>query len=171
MSFSLRFLVCLLPGLVYSPAPGLAQSSPSAETGELSPATAWHTNYAKATALAREEHKLLLLDFTGSDWCGWCQRLHAEILTKTAFLDYARDNLVLVELDFPHKKPQPEELKRQNELLSGKFSVDGYPTIIMVDADGRELGRTGYMEGGAKTFVRELKRFAAKAEAEVKLTR
>jgi thioredoxin-related protein len=152
-------LLRLVPVLACGAGPGLAQTSNAPET---TPASAWQTDYARALETAGREHKLVLLDFTGSDWCIWCHRLDDEILTQKAFLDFARANLVLVELDFPRAKAQSKELKTQNETLSGKFSVEGYPTIVLVDPSGHELGRTGYMEGGAKTFVRELKRFSAK---------
>jgi len=159
-------LVLMVAG---GPAAGFAEPTEEASSAP-EPVAVWETDYASALARAHREHKLVLLDFTGSDWCIWCHRLHDQILAKKSFVDYARDNLVLVELDFPRKTPQSAELKSQNETLSGKFSVGGYPTIIMVDADGRELGRTGYMEGGPKTFVRELRRFAAKATPDAKAT-
>jgi protein disulfide-isomerase len=146
-------------GAVYS----RADTSDAAVTLEKLPTgTAWQTDYTKALAQAAAENKPLLLDFTGSDWCVWCHRLRDEVLSQKPFIDYAREHLVLMELDFPRQKRQSEAEKRQNAGLAEKFRVTGYPTIIMIDAEGRELGRTGYMQGGAKTFVRELKRFAAK---------
>jgi thioredoxin-related protein len=158
MKSYLRFFLPLMPLLAGGPI--LAQNSAAPEAP---PEVSWQTDYTRALETAGREHKLVLLDFTGSDWCIWCHRLEDEILTQKPFLNFARANLVLVELDFPRAKAQSKELKTQNETLSGKFSVEGYPTIILVDPSGRELGRTGYMEGGAKTFVRELKRFSAKA--------
>lgn len=137
-------------------------STPTAPAPEKS--GVWLTNYAKAVDLARSEHRLMLLDFTGSDWCVWCHRLDREILTKKPFLDYARKHLVLVELDFPRYKPQTPALVRQNQTLEDKFAVTGYPTIVLVNPQGREIGRTGYMEGGPKTFVRELEYLARKAK-------
>jgi protein disulfide-isomerase len=126
----------------------------------------WRTDYAASLANAKQEHRLALLDFTGSDWCVWCHRLTDEVFSQKPFVDYARDHLMLVELDFPRGKTLSPELKRQNATLAEKFGVEGYPTVIVVDGDGRELARLGYMEGGAKTFVRELKRIAAKAAAD-----
>jgi thioredoxin-related protein len=124
-------------------------------------AAEWLSDYDAAVQRATAEKKPLLLDFTGSDWCIWCKRLDAEVFSQRPFIDYARQNLVLVEVDFPATKPQSSQEKQRNRQLAHKYSVSGYPTVVLVDAPGHELGRTGYMEGGAKTFVRELKRIAA----------
>src|SRR5258708_35916882 len=88
----------------------------------------WMTDLPKAEARAKAEKKLVMLDFTGSDWCGWCIRLNKEVFSKPEFAQYAKDNLVLVEVDFPRKKEQPEELKKANESLQTKYGVQGYPT-------------------------------------------
>jgi len=125
-------------------------------------AVLWTDDYAVALERAAAENKHVLLNFTGSDWCVWCHRLRDEVLAKPAFAAYAREQLILVEVDFPRAKSLDENLRKQNASLAEKFGVNGYPTIVLVDATGGELGRTGYMQGGAKTFVRELKRFAAK---------
>lgn len=124
-------------------------------------AGAWSTDYDGSLRRAAQEKKPVLLDFTGSDWCIWCKRLDAEVFSQKPFVDYARDHLILVTIDFPNQKPQSDAEKRRNDELSKRFDVDGYPTVILLSPDGHVLGRTGYMEGGAKTFVRELKRFVA----------
>lgn len=144
--------------VVWGGTPGPASQSQDA-AGE----TTWTTDYAAALARATAEKKTVLLNFTGSDWCIWCHRLRDEVFVQKPFGDYAREHLVLVEVDFPRRKALPEKLQARNDALSEQFKVEGYPTIILVDGSGNELGRTGYMQGGAKTFVRELKRFASKA--------
>ena len=120
----------------------------------------WSADLAEAQS--RADGRLLLVNFTGSDWGVWCQRLKEEILTKPHFLDYAKDHLVLVELDFPREKPLPTEQAKQNAAWAQKYAVTIYPTLLLLDATGTELGRINYMQGGPKTFVRELKRLAAK---------
>ncbi len=107
----------------------------------------------------------MLVSFTGSDWCAWCKRLKEEILTKPHFLEYAKEQLVLVELDFPHEKQLPPDQARQNALWAQKYAVSDYPTILLLNSAGVEIGRLGYMQGGPKTFVRELKRLVARAAA------
>ncbi|HZF00735.1 MAG TPA: thioredoxin family protein [Methylomirabilota bacterium] len=77
----------------------------------------WLTDLPKAQAQAKIENKLVLLDFTGSDWCGWCKKLDAETFSKSEFADYAVKNLVLVQLDYPNKKPQSDDLKKANAAL------------------------------------------------------
>src|SRR3954452_14411391 len=99
----------------------------------------WMTDLAKATAAAKQDQKMVLLDFTGSDWCPPCKALHKNVLTSKEFSDFAKDNLVLVEVDFPRSKKQSAELKKANKALQEQFSVTGYPTIVVLDPDGKEL--------------------------------
>ena len=113
----------------------------------------WLTNYDEAKTKAKSDNKFLLLDFTGSDWCGWCKRLNAEVFSKPQFQDYAAKNLVLVELDFPRAKPQTEEVKKQNMQLASQYQIEGFPTIVVLNADGRKIGELGYMEGGPEAFI------------------
>ena len=119
-------------------------------------AAGWDDDYEKAVAKAKTEKKMVLLDFTGSDWCGWCIKLDKEVFSKKEFKDYAKDNLVLVEVDFPQGKNQSKKLKEQNEALQKEHAVRGYPTIIVLNADGKKVGQLGYMEGGPKAFVAKL---------------
>ena len=117
----------------------------------------WLTDVNKAEAQAKTDKKLVLLDFTGSDWCSWCKKFKADVLDQSDFNDYAAKNLVLVELDFPHNKPQSAELKQANQALAQKYKVDGYPTFVILDAEGKELGRqVGYLRGGPKAFIEKL---------------
>ena len=113
----------------------------------------WLTNYDEAKTKAKSDNKFLLLDFTGSDWCGWCKRLNAEVFSKAQFQDYAAKNLVLVELDFPRAKPQTDEVKKQNMQLASQYQIEGFPTIVVLNADGRKIGELGYMEGGPEAFI------------------
>ena len=122
----------------------------------------WSEDYDKALAQAKADKKLVLLDFTGSDWCGWCIKLDKEVFSQTEFADYAKKNLVLVELDFPRSKEQSKELKAQNTKLQGEFKIQGYPTIIVLNADGKKVGELGYQPGGPKAFIAELDKLKAK---------
>ncbi|MEO7724448.1 MAG: thioredoxin family protein [Chthoniobacterales bacterium] len=117
----------------------------------------WTTDFARAQAQAKAEHKLLLLDFTGSDWCGWCKVMEKEIFSQPAFDDYARKNLVLVRLDFPRAKPVSAEVRTQNQKLAQKFGIRGFPTIVVLDGGGKALAQLGYVPGGPEAFISELK--------------
>jgi len=120
----------------------------------------WTTDYAKAVEQARTENKAILLDFTGSDWCGWCMKMKEETLDTPMFKSYARKNLVLVEVDFPHSTPQSDAVKAQNQQLSQQFQVSGFPAFILLDKSGSVLGRqNGYLEGGSSAFLAELRKF------------
>lgn len=123
-------------------------------------ALVWNTDMMKAVDKSIAEKKPLLLFFTGSDWCGWCKRLQAEVFEKPEFKDWATENVVLVELDFPRRSALPPELQKQNSELQQMFQVRGYPTIWMVSPTKQEnninfakLGSTGYVAGGPRPWI------------------
>ena len=120
----------------------------------------WSTDYAKAVQQAKSENKPILLDFTGSDWCGWCMKMKKEALDTPQFAAYAQKNLVLVTVDFPHGTPLPPAVKQQNEKLSAQYRASGFPTFVLVDRNGKELGRqVGYLQGGVAAFIGKLSTF------------
>ena len=118
----------------------------------------WLDDLERAKAQARAENKKILLDFTGSDWCGWCKKLDKEVFSQPAWKDYAAKHLVLVEVDFPRGFQLPEATKKQNDELAKKFSVRGYPTIVITSASGAKKGELGYVEGGPDAFIKALKK-------------
>ena len=126
-------------------------------------ASEWLTDLPKAQAKAKEEKRMVLLDFTGSDWCGWCIKLHNEVFSKPEFAEYAKKNLVLVEVDFPRKKKLSAEQKKANDALQQKYKIEGYPTIIVLNGEGKKIGKLGYMPGGPKAFIAELEKVKPKA--------
>ena len=101
----------------------------------------WLTDFPKAQTLARQEQKLLLMDFTGSDWCHPCQNLRRYLLDTREFAQYSSSNLVLLEVDFPHWGSQSEDQKKANQALQSAYSVEGYPTLIVLSPEGTVLGR------------------------------
>ncbi len=122
---------------------------------------AWRNDLPGAWQQAKSENKRVLIDFTGSDWCGWCIKFDRDVLSTERFAAYAKTKLVLVKLDFPHHTQPSEELKHANAALAQKFGVEGYPTFLLLNADGRELGRVvGYLQGGPDAFVTELETFS-----------
>jgi len=126
----------------------------------------WETDFAKASEAAKKDGKPMLLDFTGSDWCGWCMKLDKEVFKKSEFKDYAKQSLILVQLDFPHQKPQSKKLKEQNAALAKKYEIKGYPTIILLSSEGELVGQTGYQPGGAEKYVEHLKSLLGKSKGE-----
>ncbi|MEI8038247.1 MAG: thioredoxin family protein [Verrucomicrobiota bacterium] len=117
----------------------------------------WETDFDVAKQRARDEKKPMLLDFTGSDWCGWCMKLKKEVFDTPEFRQYAKDKLVLVEVDFPHTKRLPKALKEQNEKLAQEYGIHGYPTITLLDPQGAKVAETGYQEGGPEKYIEHLK--------------
>jgi thioredoxin-related protein len=116
----------------------------------------WETDLSTALKTAKTEKKLVLVDFTGSDWCPWCIKLHKEVFDKAEFTTYAKTNFVLVEIDFPRTKAQPAEEKKANQALANKYKIEGYPTVVILDDEGKELKRLGYQPGGPKPFIEKL---------------
>jgi protein disulfide-isomerase len=128
----------------------------------------WNTNLVEAVDKSIETEKPLLLFFTGSDWCGWCKRLQAEAFHKPEFEKWAEENVVLMELDYPRRTAQPEELKQQNMNILRMFGVRGYPTIWFVNPskNGAEInfakiGSVGYVRGGAEAWIGEADKILA----------
>lgn len=119
----------------------------------------WMNDFSAAKERAQAENKPILINFTGSDWCGWCIKTEKEVFSQKAFKDFAKDHLVLMEVDFPENKPQSDELKEQNQRLDKEFKIEGYPTIFLLDAEGNKLTEDiGYLEGGAEAYVATLKK-------------
>lgn len=107
----------------------------------------WLTDFDQAQHKAKTDNKLVLLNFTGSDWCGWCIKLDREVFSKPEFREYAQKNLVLVELDFPRAKQIDRTLLRKNMELAEKFQVEAFPTIIVLNGDGKVIGSLSYDSG------------------------
>lgn len=119
----------------------------------------WTTDFEAAKAKAKAEKKLLLVDFTGSDWCGWCIKLKKEVFDTELFKKEAPKQFVLVELDFPRGKELPEKVKKQNDELQEKYSISGFPTILILDPAGEVIAKTGYRAGGPEGYVKHLDEF------------
>ena len=119
-------------------------------------ADGWMTDFEAAKKKAAKENKSLLLDFTGSDWCPPCKRLTSEVLGQEDFIKAAKEHFVLVELDFPRNKEQPDDLKQQNQDLQQRYGIQGYPTILLTAADGKPYGQTGYRPGGVEKYLEHL---------------
>ena len=129
-------------------------------------ASEWQTDYEQALVAAKAAHKFVLLDFTGSDWCGPCILMKKTALSKPAFLNYAKEHLVLVEIDYPRVKTLPEELKKQNERLLHQYDVDksGFPTVILLDPDGKARGQLeGYSGEGPGDLIAWIEKVRAKS--------
>jgi thiol-disulfide isomerase/thioredoxin len=120
----------------------------------------WTMNFEAAKAKATAQKKHLLINFGGSDWCGWCIRLEAEVFGKEDFRRKAGKHFVLVDLDSPRdaQKLSPE-IRQQNARLVEQYRIEAYPTILLTDAAGRPYAATGYREGGVDPYLAHLQEF------------
>ena len=122
----------------------------------------WTEDYEKALAQAKAEKKLVLLDFTGSDWCGWCIKLDKDVFAKPEFEEYAKKNLVLVEADFTSSgKAKSKEFGKQQEAMLKEYKVQGFPTVVVLNSEGKKVGETGYKPSPAE-FIAELEKLKGK---------
>lgn len=119
----------------------------------------WENNLDKAIQQAKKENKAVLVNFTGSDWCIWCKRLSSEVFQQKEFKNYADENLVLVMLDFPKDKPQSAETQSYNQNLAQKYGIQGFPTILIFDSQGKLAGQTGYLPGGPEKYIENIKSY------------
>jgi thioredoxin-related protein len=116
----------------------------------------WETDYNNALEKAKAENKRVLLDFTGSDWCGPCIEFKKRVLSRPDFAAYSEKNLILVEIDYPRRKEQSARLKTQNEKLSAQYGIDekGFPTIVLLDSNGKVAREfTGYDGSSAADLI------------------
>ena len=117
----------------------------------------WMSDFEAAKKKAAAEKRDLLVDFTGSDWCGWCIKLNEEVFQHDPFKKGIADKFILVELDYPRDKSKlSEETIKQNEKLQDTYKVKGFPTILLMDAKGRPYAQTGYQKGGPENYVSHL---------------
>lgn len=139
-----------------------AQAPAFGPTVEAAHSLIWLTDFEQAKAEAAAQKRPILIDFTGSDWCSWCVRLDREVFSQKEFQQWASENVVLLCIDFPMHKQLPKAQSEANEKLSQVYKVTGFPTILLVDAEGKELGKTGYRRGGAVKYVEHLKELLKK---------
>ena len=117
----------------------------------------WTDDFDAAKEQAEKEGKLLLVDFSGSDWCGWCKKLDKEVFAQPEFLKGVKNDFVLVMIDSPSDKSLlSEKAAKQNPELQKKYRISGYPTVLIMDAAGEVLEQTGYRAGGAEAYVKYL---------------
>jgi protein disulfide-isomerase len=134
-------------------APASVPASKAAAAADKITPGVWLTNYDEAVRQAKALKLPILADFTGSDWCGWCIKLKGEVFDKPEFKTWAAKNVVLLELDFPRAKPQDAATKAQNRQLSDKYDIQGFPTILFLNPDGKVIGKSGYQPGGPAAWI------------------
>ena len=121
-------------------------------------AAGWSNNYPTALAQAKAENKPMLVNFTGSDWCGWCIKLKNDVFSTPAFKKFAQNEVVLMEADFPQGHQLPQAVQEQNDALQARYRVEGFPTLVLVDPNGKEIDRNvGYLEGGPEAMINWIK--------------
>ena len=119
----------------------------------------WEDNLETAIQQAKKENKAVLVNFTGSDWCIWCKRLSSEVFQQKEFEKYADESLVLVKLDFPRNIEQSAETQNYNRNLAQKYGIQGFPTILIFNSQGKLVAQTGYQPGGPEKYIEHIKSY------------
>jgi protein disulfide-isomerase len=123
------------------------------------PSKLWLTDVNEAIELSKETGKPIFAFFTGKEWCSWCKKLENKILIKEAFITYAKENLILLELDFPRGR---RDLPQEQTNLARKFRIQGYPTVILMDSETNLLGKTGFESMTPQQYVENIQRMISK---------
>ena len=121
----------------------------------------WKTSFSESVQLSADSGKPILAFFTGSNWCGWCKVLNSKILETPVFVEWAKENVIMLELDFPTDYEQSQEIKDQNQQLQKMYGITGFPTIIVMDANGKPILQLGYEDVSPDVY-------AAKIESAIK---
>ena len=126
----------------------------------------WLIDAKQAKEQAAKEGKAVLMDFTGSDWCAPCKLLKSTVLESDSFKEFAAKNFVLLEVDFPtDKKKISKQTRAQNEKLSEQYKIKVFPSIVILDKNGNELGREeGYGGESPADYIKKIESILAKAK-------
>ncbi len=119
----------------------------------LAAAADWTVGWKQAAEAAAKANKPILANFTGSDWCSWCIKLEDEVFSTPEFAAWAKEKFILLKVDFPNQTALPADLAKDNQALAEKYEILGFPTVILLSANGTEIGRLGYEAGGPKLWI------------------
>lgn len=127
------------------------------------------TSLDEAKKLAAKDGRDILIDFSGSDWCGWCIKLDKEVFATKSWADNGAKQFVMLLADFPQQKPLPKPQKEHNDKLQNEFGVKGFPTVFLLEPDGAPYAKTGYQAGGPENYLEHLGRLAGRKQEKKEL--
>jgi len=122
----------------------------------------WQTDFEQAKIIAAKENRKIIMVFQGSDWCAPCMKLDREIWSSDEFRSYANDHFVMLKVDFPRKKASaltPEQQEKNNKLAERYNKQGFFPFVVVFDAQGHQLGETGYKKMAPDEYIRHLLSF------------
>ena len=110
----------------------------------------WFTSYSSALVDAKAKDNIIIVNFTGSDWCQWCKKLATNVFSKDSFHKWQEENATLLFLDFPQKEYRTDEQIAHNQMLAELYGIQGFPTILILSKYGQLIGKSGYAENADK---------------------
>ena len=167
--FNLILALLALAGLGTLYSEEAAPEAPAVEEADAPAAEGikWHHDLQAALDEAKASNKMVIADFTGSDWCGWCIKLVNEVFSQAAFFNLVKDKYVFAEIDLPRSKPISDEQKAKNQEYVKKYEINSFPSILILKADGSVVGKTGYKAGGPEAYAKHLEEIISKAASGV----
>ena len=153
LALSLFALAALAPATCLAEDPPAPPAPPAAEPGVFT------QDLDAALALAGEKNLPVMLDFTGSDWCGWCKFMDERVFSKEEWKTWSATNMVLVKIDFPEDESLvPENWRARNRDLSKQYNIEGFPTFVLLNPAGAEVARLGtLLDATPEGFIRKIR--------------
>ncbi len=128
----------------------------AATTEQHSSMLTWRTDFEQAQHDAQAQSKPMFVYFTGSDWCPWCKKMDAQILSTPEFQQALSDKLIFVKVDFPRNTKLDPALETQNKRLSKTYEIQGFPTAILLDPNGKRIEKLGFENGGGAAYAKKV---------------
>jgi len=116
----------------------------------------WMTDFDAAKKQAQEQSKPMFVYFTGSDWCPWCKKMDAQILSTPEFQQAMADKVVFVKIDFPRSTKLDATVEAQNKKLSSQYGITGFPTAALLDSNGNVISKMGFENGGGANYAKKV---------------
>ncbi len=157
LTFAAIAACAVSPCLAFAEKSVPADASVAAVAKKTSTPVGWTDDFESAKKLAAETNRDLFVLFTGSDWCSWCMRLEKEVISQNGFTEKLSEKFVPVFIDIPRNKALLSELAaEQNPKLVERYRVEGFPTVLIMDAEGFTFAQTGYQAGGPESYLKNL---------------
>ena len=148
-------VICALTAILGVCTMDAANANPPSNNAAVSEIT-WMTDFDAAKSLAKAQSKPMFVFFTGSDWCPWCIKMDTQILSTPEFQQALAQKMIFVKIDFPRQTKLDKATKDQNDKLSKTYEIQGFPTVILLDSNGKKIDKLGFQAGGGAKYAQKV---------------